>query len=132
MRTPSFRLVPSRLFFTLPFFTQLFSPFQFYSNFSWGHFSPQSFLFYSCIFAEGQVLPSSQGFTLYFCFLIDPLRGVPFSYVQNFSVIRSHLHFTRMILFLSITNVTKLKCLLLSGQSCPHRLPLLLPCPSFL
>ena len=38
---------------------------------SFSTFPPHSFLFETCIFAEGQVLPSSQGLTLYLCFLVS-------------------------------------------------------------
>ena len=36
-------------------------------------FDRLSFLFKTCIFAEGQVFPSSQGLTLYLCFLMGSL-----------------------------------------------------------
>ena len=40
---------------------------------SWDHLRPHSYLFQTCIFAEGQIISRSQGLTLYLCFLVWPL-----------------------------------------------------------
>ena len=71
VRPPSSQWIPTKLTSSpQPPLIQLPPPFQSYSNFSWDHTRPHSFLFLTCTFAEGQVFPTSQDLTLYLCFLI--------------------------------------------------------------
>ena len=78
----------------------------------YGDLSPHSFLFYACIFAEGQVLPTSQGLTLYFCFLMGPPSKESLSLLYK-SFLQPLLTYSSpgWFPFLSTTNFTKLKCL---------------------
>ena len=54
-----------------------------YSNFSWDHLRPHSFLFYTRICAEGQVFSLSQSLTLCL-FLSGPFQEGPFILYKAF------------------------------------------------
>ena len=99
---PSFFLLsesPSSKSAAALFSIQLPSRLQSHSNLSWGHLRSHSSLFLTYIFAEGQILPSSQGRTLYLCFLVEPFRKVSLSSLQSVSPAPSHLCFTRIVSF---------------------------------
>ena len=75
------------------------------SNFSWCHLRPHSFLFKACIFAEGLVFSTSQGFTLYLCFIMGPLSLLYKSFLRSLLTYASPGWF----LFISSTNFIKLE-----------------------
>ena len=84
--------------------TRLPPPFQFRSNFSWGHLRPHSFLFQACTFAEGQVFP-----TPYAVSLLPheaPLRSISLFCINLFFGILTYVS-PGWFPFLSATNLTK-------------------------
>ena len=96
VRPPSSQWIPTKLIASP-------SPLQSHSNFSCRHLRPHS------IFAKDQVFPSSQGVTLYLCFLMGPplisLSLLYKAFLRPLHACASPKWFP----FLNVTNVTKLK-----------------------